>query len=71
MWNYENVTREQFEAVKDRVEELLIECGSYDELMKNIMEDVDPFPYDLSDEELRLEVEVALGLKEYPEYEQK
>lgn len=122
MWNYESVTREQFESVKDRVEELLIECGaektdikvpyeqkttsysgdntiehishrasfkfgddyyrvdevcfskkpsivlecgSYDELMKNIMEDMDPFPYDLSEQDLCLEVQVALRLKDY------
>lgn len=123
MWKYKNVTRKEFERVKDRVEELLtecgaektdivlpyerktagcsddnaieqislrrpykygnlyyrideirfpekpfivFECGSYDELIHCIMEDTDPFTYDLSDEELRLEIQVALGLRTYP-----
>ena len=28
MWKYKNVTRKEFERVKDRVEELLTECGA-------------------------------------------
>ena len=46
---------------------LVIECGSYDELMKNAMEDADPFPYDLSDEELLNEVKYSLGIAPDPE----
>ena len=38
-----------------------------DELMNNIMEDMDPFPYDLSDAELLNEVKCSLGIKPYPE----
>lgn len=124
MWWYKNVTREEFEAVKDRVEEIMlklgaeifeidlpyeqkttsysgdfeethyserpiftyngeffsvdevlfrekpfivIECGSYEELLKNGMEDADPFPYDLSYEELVNEVKYSLGIEPYPE----
>ena len=44
-----------------RVDELLcrekpfivIECGTFEELIINAMEDADPFPYDLSDNEIR------------------
>lgn len=57
-----------------RVDELLfskkpfivIEFGTYDELLKNIMEDAEPFPYDLSDNELKNEVSYSLGIKPYP-----
>ena len=109
MWWYENVTRVDFEAVKDTIEQIMlqlgaskyeirlpyeakttscsddfeemhrsersvftykglffrvdevlfsqkpfivIECGDLDELMNNIMDDAEPFPYDLSYEEL-------------------
>ena len=45
---------------------IVIECGTYDELMNNIMEDIEPFPYDLSDEELLNEVKYSLGIKPYP-----
>lgn len=123
MWKYECVTRQDFESVKDKIEEyivklggrktsvdlpytqktvtcagggsvenistrpafeydknfyrvdeicfpgkpfIVIECGTYDELIKNIMEDADPFPYDLSDEELLNEVKYTLGIIPYP-----
>lgn len=42
---------------------IVIECGTYNELMKNIMEDLDPFPYDLTDEELLNEVKCSLGIQ--------
>ena len=41
-------------------------CGTYEELMKNMMDDADPFPYDLSDEELLNEVKDSLGIEPYP-----
>ena len=34
--------------------------------VQNIMEDADPFPYDLSDEQIVLEVKRSLGWEEYP-----
>lgn len=123
MWFYENVTREQFEAVKDKVEQMLlslgaqkadvqlsyeqktsavtpqgtaewssqravfvlgdeylrvgevlfsqkpfivIEFGSYDDLINNTMEDAQPFPYDLSPEDMLSEVKYSLGIEPYP-----
>ena len=114
MWWYENVTRVDFEAVKDTIEQIMfrlgaskyeirlpyevkttsylddfeethrsersvftykglffrvdevffsqkpfivIECGDLDEQMNNIMEDAEPFPYDLSYEDLCDEVQ--------------
>ena len=124
MWWYENVTRVDFEAVKDTIEQIMfrlgaskyeirlpyevkttsylddfeethrsersvftykvlffrvdevffsqkpfivIECGDLDELMNNIMEDAEPFPYDLSYEELCDEVKYSLGIEPYPQ----
>ena len=124
MWDYSCITRKEFEAVKDKIEEfivligglkilvdlpyeqgttsiyegkvtvnistrpvfkynelyyrvaevcfskkpfIVIECGTYEELMNNIMDDMDPFPYDLSDAELLDEVKYSLGIKPYPE----
>ena len=113
-WIYTNVTRQEFEAVKDKVERILVELGcvevaielpyiqkttsilgkdekvinyayrtpyqkgrwyyrvdevcfpnkpfiaiefgDYNDLMNNIMEDLDPIPYDLNDNELFDEV---------------
>ena len=46
---------------------VVIECGTFDELMKNIMEEADPFPYDLSEDELLNEVRYSLGIEAYPE----
>lgn len=119
MWNYESVTREEFEKVKDKIEEFIImlggrefpaelpyiqsetsysgnnvvehiskrpiyefngeyyrvtemcfkkpfvviEGGTYDELIKNIMEDANSFPYNLSDAELLNEVKYALEME--------
>ena len=57
-----------------RVDELLcrekpfivIECGTFEELIKNAMEDTDSFPYDLSDNEIRNEVKYLFGIEPYP-----
>lgn len=125
MWFYKDVSREEFEKVKDRVEEIMIahgavatdvkspfsqgtislntgsddvfwegdrrlykfrdlyyrldevcfpekpfivaEVGTYEEVMNNTMEDAEPFPYDLSLEELDDEVSYFLGEKPYPD----
>lgn len=123
MWKYECVTRQEFEAIKDKIEKfivmlggnkvsvdlpyeqttlscyknnilesnftrsvfeynkvyyrvdeicfpnkpfIVIECGTYDELLKNCMEDTDPFPYDLTDDELLNVVKYSLGIEPYP-----
>lgn len=124
MWTYTDITRDEFEKIKDHIEEIMAahgaavqdidlpysrqtaavhkgsdaiaweshrkvskykdmyyridevcfdekpyivaEFGTYDELMKNIMEDADPFPWDLSEEELEDEVSFFLGEKPYP-----
>lgn len=124
MWWYEDVSRADFEAVKDTIEQIMlqlgaskyeirlpyeakttscsddfeemhrsersvftykglffrvdevlfsqkpfivIESGDLDELMNNIMDDAEPFPYDLSYEELCDEVKYSLGIKPYPQ----
>ena len=124
MWWYENVTRVDFEAVKDTIEQIMfrlgaskyeirlpyevkttsylddfeethrsersvftykglffrvdevffsqkpfivIECGDLQDLINNIMEDAEPFPYDLSYEELCDEVKYSLGIEPYPQ----
>lgn len=46
---------------------IVIEFGSYDELINNIMEEADPFPYDLPKEELLNEVKYSMGVKPYPQ----
>ena len=45
---------------------IVIECGTYDELINNIMDDLDPFPYDLTEAELLKEVKYSLGIEPYP-----
>ena len=45
---------------------VVIECGSYDELMNSVMEDATPFPYDLSEDELLKEVKYSLRIEQYP-----
>lgn len=45
---------------------IVIECGTYDELIKNTMEDAEPFPYDLSNDEIKKEVKYSLGIEPYP-----
>ena len=42
---------------------VVIEGGTYDELIKNIMEDANSFPYNLSDAELLNEVKYALEME--------
>ncbi len=108
MWNYQSVTREEFEKKKDSIEQIIlsiggkhrkfvksyinkrpvfeynneyfrvdevlfpdkpfivIECGSFADVMNNTMEDADPFPYDLSYEDSENEVRYSLGIKTYP-----
>ena len=46
---------------------IVIECGTYDELINNVMDEADPFPYDLTEEELLKEVKYSLGIEPYPE----
>lgn len=45
---------------------IVIECGTYDELINNVMEDADPFPYDLTEDELLKEVKCTLRIEPYP-----
>ncbi|MCI5668359.1 MAG: hypothetical protein MR291_06305 [Oscillospiraceae bacterium] len=45
---------------------IVLECGTLQQLINNTMEDADPFPYDLSDEEIKNEVKYSLGIEEYP-----
>ena len=125
MWPYHEITREEFEIIKDHIEEIMIahgaevfevdlpyeqgtttiiigkepiewtghrrvfkyrdlyywidevcypqkpfivaEIGTYDELMKNTMDESEPFPYDLTEQEMEDEVSYFLGEKPYPE----
>ncbi|MBO4865286.1 MAG: hypothetical protein J5582_01765 [Ruminococcus sp.] len=124
MWWYKNVTRAEFEAVKDKVGKIMLSMGaeisdieltyepkttSYsgdleeahiskrpvftyngeyfcvdevlfrdkpfiviafgtkNDLLKNTMEDAEPFPYDLPDDELAKEVSFSMGISPYPE----
>ena len=46
---------------------IVIECGTYEELINNVMEEADPFPYDLTEDELLKEVKYSLGIEPYPE----
>ena len=45
---------------------IVIEYGTYDELMNNAMEDAEPFPYNLTEEELLNEVKYSLGIEVCP-----
>lgn len=45
---------------------IMIECGTHDDVMRNTMEDAEPFPYDLTDEELIMEVQYSLDIPPYP-----
>lgn len=40
---------------------------SFGDTIENIFEDAEPFPYNLPDEELELEVRYSLGIENYPE----
>lgn len=64
----------EFEGVFYRVTEMcfqkpyiVLEAGSYEELVKNNMEDENSFPYDLSDNELLNEIKHSLGIVPYPD----
>ena len=46
---------------------IVIECGTYDELINNVMNDSDPFPYDLTEDELLKEVKCSLKIEPYLE----
>lgn len=124
MWFYTNVTREEFEKVKDRIQEIMvglgacesditlpyqqkttsvsasgidtcisdrlvfrfrneycrvdevlypekpfivIEFGLEEDVLCDTMEDAEPFPYDLSDDELVNEVKYSLDIEPYPQ----
>lgn len=41
-------------------------AATSDEVQRNIMEDCEPFPYDLSDGETTNEVRYSLGIEHYP-----
>lgn len=64
----------QFQNRYFRVDEVLfrdkpfivLECGTYEELRKNIMEDTEPFPCDLSDDDIIKEIKYSLGIEPYP-----
>lgn len=45
---------------------IVIECGTYDELINNVMDEAMPFPYDLTEDELLQEVKYSLGIQPYP-----
>lgn len=123
MWKYAGITRQEFEAIKDKIDKyivmlggnivdvdlpyeqctvtcsendavknssvrptfeyngqyyrvdevcfsdkpfIVIEYGTYDELMNNAMEDAEPFPYNLTEEELLNEVKYSLGIEVCP-----
>ena len=124
MWRYKCVTKQEFESIKDKIENFIImlggnevsvdlpyeqrtvsysendivenistrsafeykgqyyrvdevcfsdkpfivlECGTYDDLMNNVMEDIEPFPYDLTENELLNEVKYSLRIEPSPE----
>ena len=46
---------------------IVIAFGTKDDLLKNTMEDAEPFPYDLPDDELAKEVSFSMGISPYPE----
>ena len=45
---------------------IVIEYGTYNDVINNTMIDAEPFPFDLSDELLLNEVKYALGILPYP-----
>ena len=46
---------------------VVIEVGSYDDLIRNVMEDAEPFAYDLTEDALLQEVKYSLEIEPYPE----
>ena len=126
MWFYTDVTREEFEKVKDRIQDIMIEFGAHasditlpyqqkttsisengtdtvisnrpvycfrnvyyrvdevlypekpfiviefgleEDVLHDTMEDAEPFPYDLPDDELVNEVKYSLEIEPYPQTE--
>jgi hypothetical protein len=64
----------QYENRLFRIDEVLFEnkpfivienADTIDEVMKNIMEDANPFPYDLSDIDTIKEIKYVLGIESY------
>lgn len=47
---------------------IVIEYGNDEDLMNDTMIDAEPFPYDLSREEIELEVKYSLGILPYPKH---
>ena len=45
---------------------IVLEYGTLEKLMNNTMEDADPFPFDLNDDDIVKEVRYALGIEPYP-----
>jgi hypothetical protein len=45
---------------------IVIEYGTYKDVMNNTMIDAEPFPFDLSDDLLLNEVKYSLGILPYP-----
>ena len=41
-------------------------ADTIEEVLNNVMDEMDPFPYDLSEEELALEVKYSLGIEPHP-----
>lgn len=50
---------------------IVIECGSYEDLKNNVLDDCEPFPYYLSEEDMALEISYSLGLLPYPRSDEK
>ena len=57
---------EDYEVLHEKPFLVLELTDTLEEAKSNEMEDADPFPYDLSDDEIVLEVKRSLGLEEYP-----
>ncbi len=45
---------------------IVLECGTLQEVLSNGMEDTDPFPYDLPNEEIEAEIRYVFGIDPYP-----
>lgn len=42
---------------------IVLECGTLQELMNNTMEDLDPFPYDLENDEIRNGIKYSFDIE--------
>ena len=65
-YKYKNLFYRINEVCFDEKPFIVVEVGTFDELMKDTMEDAEPFPWDLSEEEMENEVSFFLGEKPYP-----